>query len=99
MPLNRCLQVYSSYMRMAKLYTSEAGVTFPSLRTYAISLTHALTWSGCQTAQAASNNRRQPVSSPTSACTCNHKSSYSPSSACTCNPKSSYRGMVTSSGW
>ena len=32
-PLKRCLQVYSSYIRMAKLYTSEAGVTFPSLRT------------------------------------------------------------------
>lgn len=35
MPLKRCLQVYSSYMRMAKLYTSEAGVTFPSFRTCA----------------------------------------------------------------
>ena len=33
MPLKRCLRVYISYIRMAKLYTSDAGVTWPSLST------------------------------------------------------------------
>ena len=33
MPLKRCLRVYISYTRMAKLYTSDAGVTWPSLST------------------------------------------------------------------
>jgi hypothetical protein len=33
MPLKRCFLVKDSYRRMAKLYTSEAGVTWPSFST------------------------------------------------------------------